>query len=122
VFFSLSLKPKPKPKRILICLFVCLFLASREKVLAADKSYDRVAQSKALYAWRWTYATIVYPLFEPMIVNVDFRWVFLIRLLMQLGQYTVQVRSRFLFSIKIVSSFLGVPSILPGRLRILARV
>jgi len=51
-----------------------------------------LGRNRFVYAMRWLYASIIYPLFEPLLVNRDFLWVFLTRFFMQLGQFTVQVR------------------------------
>jgi len=89
----------------LVCLSVTVITVKEPRFLRSDleriKQTDAVERSKNLgshhsanklvYASQWVYATIFFPLFEPLIINVDFRWVFFSRFLMQLGQYTIQV-------------------------------
>ena len=43
--------------------------------------------------FRSIYAGILLPLFDPLLTNRDFFWVFLTRFVMELGQYTVQVQA-----------------------------
>lgn len=46
-------------------------------------------KSARLFA-RWTWDELVMPWIEPLVKHHDFRWVFITRFLMQMGQYTVQ--------------------------------